>query len=199
MTIIGMAGILCFSPSCKKSDVKPQGSNNQSTQHQAHEEMAKLYVMIDSKSCETPQSEYTSATIDIRSIQVNNGEHGWEDLTPVPGAWDVVSLQTAPVPVAEITEVSTVHTGTITQIKLIIGDNNKLVVNDAAAKCYNVEPKEIILDLKGELRANTVNEIVISVDICGKFTVHTKYDEEPCYTLKPVMAFQSFSTTAVLD
>lgn len=197
LTIIGMASAMLLSPSCKKSTVKPQEVGGTATQQVKQEETAKLTVLLDSKPCSNPQSQYTSATLDIRGIKVLNSEHGWEDLTPVPGAWDVVSLQSAPVPVADITEQSTVHTGSITQIALTIGDNNKLVVNDVAAHCYNISTKQIVLDVQGVINANTVNELVVSIDICGHISVQPKYQEDPCYTLTPVMAFESFKSSGL--
>jgi hypothetical protein len=196
ITMIGIAGMLSLVPSCKKSEVKPEApsvTNNSEARQSQVQDTASLYVMIDSKPCSTPQSQYTSASIDIRGIKVLNSEHGWEELTPVAGAWDVVSLQTAPVPVADITERSSVHTGTISKIALTFGDNNQLVVNDQAARCYNIGKHEIVLDMQGEIKANTLNEIVVSIDICGNISVHTQYDHEPCYTLNPVMAVQSFT------
>src|SRR5687768_13524261 len=104
---IGVAGVLCLFTACKKDEPQPVAAAAKQKQ-----DTASLYVMIDSKPCSTPQKQYTSATVDIRKIKVLNSVHGWEELVPVPGAWDVVSLQTAPVPVAEITEVSRVHSGT---------------------------------------------------------------------------------------
>lgn len=186
ISMIGIASMFCLAPACKKSDAKPVEANK------AHADTASLYVLLDSKPCSTPQSQYTSATIDIRGIKVYNTVHGWESLTPVPGAWDVVSLQTAVVPVADITENSTVHTGIITKIALTIGDNNQLVVNNDQARCYNIGTKEIILELEGEITANSLNEIVISIDICGNIEVTQHYNQDPCYTLNPVMAFESF-------
>lgn len=192
MTLIGIAGMLCLTPSCKKDEIQPKGTNV-SAQKSTEDAMATLYVMLDSKPCSTPQSQYTSATVDIRGIKVFNTVSGWEDLTAVPGAWDVVSLQTAPVPVADITEKSSVHAGTITKIALTFGDNNKLVVNDKAASCYKIDGREIVLDLKGEIKANTLNQLVVSIDICGNISVQTHYDSDPCYVLKPVMAVESFT------
>jgi hypothetical protein len=188
LSVIGIAGALCLFPGCKKSEIKPVGTASADL---VQNKQATLYVLLDSKPCSTPQKEYTSATVDIRGIKVLNTEHGWEELVPVPGAWDVVSLQTAPVPVAEITENSTVHAGTITKITLTFGSNNQLVVNDQAADCYKIGAKEVTLDLNAEIQAETLNEIVVSIDICGNIEV--SYDGGTCYTLKPVMAFQSFT------
>jgi hypothetical protein len=187
ISMIGIASMFCLAPACKKTDVKPAEPAKV-----MHGDTASLYVLLDSKACATAQTEYNSATVDIRGIKVFNTTHGWEDLTPVPGAWDVVSLQTAPVPVADLTENTRVHTGVITKIALTIGDNNQLVVNNAQARCYNIATKEIVLELEGELKANTLNEIVISIDICGNIQVTQHYNQDPCYTLNPVMAFQSF-------
>lgn len=196
MTIMGLAGLLCLSPACRKSDVQPGGSTASDTKVQ-EENTASLFVLLDSKPCTDSQKEYTSATVDIRGIKVYNTEHGWEDLTPVPGAWDVVSLQTATVPIAAITETSTVHAGTITRIALTIGDNNHLVVNNAAARCYKIDPKEVVLELEGDIKAGTLNQIVVSIDICGNITVEPHYNDDPCYLLKPVMAFESLTKVMI--
>jgi hypothetical protein len=187
ISTITIAAILCLFAGCKKDDTHPSAAAVRTTLP----DTATLYVMIDSKHCSTPQSEYTSASVDIRGIKVFYTDHGWIDLTPVPGAWDLVSLQTAPVPVAEITENSKVFAGAITKIMLTVGDNNKLVVDNKAANCFKIGTKEIMIDLQGNIQANALNELVLSVDICGKFTVVSKYQEETCYTLTPAFAFQS--------
>jgi hypothetical protein len=189
ISMIGIGAALCLAPSCKKSDIKPQEVS--ANPQKAQEDTATLYVLLDSKPCSAPQDQYTSATVDIRGIKVFNTAHGWEDLTPVPGAWDVVSLQQASVPVADITEKSKVHSGTITKIALTFGTNNHLVVNDNAASCYRLKVHEVVLDLQGEISAGSVNEMVVSIDICGNITLQTHYGEDPCYILNPVMAFQS--------
>ncbi|MGZ3921350.1 MAG: DUF4382 domain-containing protein [Bacteroidia bacterium] len=194
ISMIGMGAMLCMVPSCKKSDVKPQEVNAVNAQQKQEQDTATLYVLLDSKRCSNQQSQYTSATVDIRGIKVYNTVHGWEDLTPVPGAWDVVSLQQATVAVADITEKSMVHSGSITKIALTFGTNNKLVVNDKAVPCYKIGVQEVVLDLKGEIRAGSVNELVVSIDICGNITVQTHYDQEPCYILNPIMAFESIKT-----
>jgi hypothetical protein len=194
MTIIGLAGMICLFPNCKKSAAAPEHVNGpMSPQKLVKQDSAKLYVLLNSKPCSTPQNQYTSATLDIRHISVFNTETGWEELTPVAGAWDLVSLQSAAVPVADITEKSSVSTGTLTQIKLTFGDNNKLVVNNQAAPCYNLSTREVVLDMKGQLNVNTLNQIVISVDICGNITVEQPYNEGPCYTLHPMLAFESLT------
>jgi hypothetical protein len=187
ISILGIVGALCLFPGCKKDDVQPIAAVSKTTAP----DTASLYVLLDSKACATVQSQYSSATIDIRGIQVFSTEHGWQDLTTVPGAWDVVSLQTAPVPVADLTETTKVKAGAITKIKLTIGDNNQLVVDDKQASCYKIAKKEIILDVQADVKANALNEIVISIDICGNFTVEQRYQEDPCYTLNPVFAFQN--------
>jgi hypothetical protein len=186
ISLIGVAGMLCLFPNCKKEKAEPV-----SEAKTEQVDTASLYVMIDSKPCSIPQSQYTSASVDIRGIKIFSSVSGWQELTPVSGAWDVVSLQSAPVPVAEITEVTKVNAGAITKIMLTIGDNNKLVVNNQGASCYKIEPKEIVIELNGEIKADALNEIVLSIDICGNFSVQTRYQEDPCYTLKPVFAFKS--------
>lgn len=193
ISMIGIGAALLLAPSCKKSEVKPQEPVSVNSQSQRHGDTASLYVLLNSKPCETPQNQYSSATVDIREIKVFNTEHGWESLTTVPGAWDVVSLQTATVPVADLTEKTTVHAGTITKIALTFGTNNHLVVNNTAAECYRLGTREVILDIQGELRANTLNELVVNIDICGNITLNAPYGEVPCYTLNPVMSFHSLN------
>ncbi len=185
LSILGIAGILCLFPSCKKENPEPvvEAKTRQV-------DTASLYVLINSKACATLQTEYTSATLDIRGIKVFSAEHGWQELTPVAGAWDLVSLQSATVPVAEITENTKVKAGAITKIMLTFGTNNQLVVDNQAATCYKIGVKEVTIDFEGEIKAGALNEIVLNVDICGNFSVETRYQEDPCYTLTPMIEFQ---------
>jgi hypothetical protein len=204
ITMIGVAGMVCLSPGCRKNVAQPevpttngtsrvQSERTTANARPGQQDTATLYVLLDSKPCTTPQSQYTSASIDIRRIQVFNADYGWEDLTPVPGAWDVVSIQSAPVPIAEITENSTVHAGRITKIALTFGDNNQLVVNDVGASCYKISGNRVTLDLDEEITTGTLNEIVVSIDICGNINVEPRTGQDPCYVLKPQFAFESFT------
>jgi hypothetical protein len=183
ISILGIAAGLYLLPGCKKDNTVPAGRAPQA-------DTATLYVMINSLPCDSTMKQYTSASVDIRGIKVLTTA-GWEELTPVPGAWDVVSLQTAPVPVAEITNNTKVQAGTISKIMLTFGTNNKLVVNNQAATCYKLGVTEVTLDVQGEIKADALNEIVLNIDICGKFTVQQRYQEDPCYTLTPTFTFKS--------
>lgn len=190
ISMIGFASILCLFPCCKKNDAQPTGPT--SSQNQNKNTAAGLFVLIDSEPCDTPMSEYTSATLDIRGVAVFSEGH-WTDLMPVAGAWDLVSLQSAPVPVAEITENSTIEAGTITKVKLTFGSNNQLVVGNQPARCYNISPQEVIIDVEAEVEVGTLNQLVLSVDVCGNILVTPRYQDDPCYTLNPIFSFQSFS------
>jgi hypothetical protein len=97
------------------------------------------------------------------------------------------------VPVAEITENTNIKAGTITKIQLTFGDNNHLGVNNEGVDCYKLAKKEITLDMNAVLMAEALNEIVVSIDICGNFSAEPRYQQKPCYTLNQVMAFQSFT------
>jgi hypothetical protein len=207
MIMIGISGALCLIPSCKKNVVNPSPKNGDAsaTTTQAASpatntlarqtltgDTASLYVLIDSKPCGTLQPQYPAVTVDIRGIEVFNRDYGWESLTPVPGAWDVVSIQAAPVPIAEITEVSQVHAGRITKIALTIGDNNHLTVNESEASCYKIAGKRFVIDLDENITKDALNEIVLSIDICGNIQLETT-EEGSCYVLKPEFQFQSIT------
>ena len=197
--MIGIGAMLCFVPSCKKSDIKPQKVDETYGTQLQKPGNASLYVMLESKSCATPQKEFTSATVDIRGIKVFNPAFGWEELTAVSNAVDVIALQNGPVTMTKLSETSTIHSGAITKIALTIGDNNKLVVNNKPIRCYNISKRDVVIDLKGEIDAGSANKLVLSIDVCGNITVQSKYDQEPCYTLNPVMAFENINIIMPVD
>lgn len=190
--MIGIGAALCMVPSCKKSDIKPQEAAASNTQQQ-EQNGTTMYVMLASKPCSTPQKDYTSVIVDIRSIRVYNTLHGWEELPSIAGKWDLVNMQKENIPGLNITERVAVNSGLITKVAITFGENNKLEVNNYPASCFNLGAREVILDLKGEVKAGAVNEILISMDICGNIMAETNSDGNSCYTLKPVMEFQRLS------
>jgi hypothetical protein len=204
ITLIGIVSALSLIPGCRKDSVQPikPVNSNAPAIHSSDPmiaaritsgDTASLYVLIDSEPCGTVQSQYTSASVDIRDIEVFNTQYGWEHLTPVPGAWDVISIESAPVPIAEITEVSQVHAGEISKIRLTIGENNQLVVNNEAASCYKIQGNKIVINLDETITADALNEIVLNIDICGKFKTEVQEDSSICYLLKPEFSFQSIT------
>lgn len=201
ITIIGMGAMLCMVPACKKSDIKPQNLQEvtASTAKQGqpaapvNQNNTSMYVMLASKTCANPQKEYSSLIVDIKSVKIYSDKYGWEELPAFVNGWDLVSMQQANITGLNITDRLPVHSGTITKVAVIFGDNNKLVVNDKTASCFKVGTREVIVSLRGEIKANAVNELLLSMDMCGNVSVQTNSDGSQCYVLKPLVEFNRIS------
>jgi hypothetical protein len=197
ITMIGLGAALCLVPACKKSNIAPKEATASNSIEQRDpglplqpvEQNTSLYVMLASKACLSPQKEYTSLKVEIRGIRFYTAEEGWQALPTIDAGWDLVSMQQGTG--LNITNVKTVSPGTITRVAIIFGDHNELVVNDRpAASCFKLGAQEVIIDLKEGIKANAVNELLVSIDICGHIGVQQNNDGTQCYILKPVMEFQ---------
>lgn len=98
---------LCFS--CKKEEDKPQEYGS--------------YIL---RLTDSP-GEYDHVYIDIQDVSVNVSGQGWIDIGPqVPGIYDLLSYNNG---IDTLLSIATLPEGTITQIRLILGSNNSIVVN----------------------------------------------------------------------
>jgi hypothetical protein len=199
ITMIGLGAVLCSVPACKKSNIAPKEATASNSIEQRDpglplqpvEGNTSLYVMLASKACLSPQKEYTSLKVDIRGIRFYTAEEGWQALPTIDAGWDLVSMQQGPG--LNITNVKAVSPGTITKVAIFFGDHNELVVNDRPASCFKLGAQEVIIDLKEGIIANAVNELQVSIDICGHIGVQPNADGTQCYILKPVMEFKRLS------
>jgi hypothetical protein len=193
VSIIGIAGVLCLFPHCKKDSEKPEQPATPGSKQQSRT-TAQLHAQLTSKLCVPQQEQYDQVILKITGAKVYNTVYGWEELVPMPSGADLVTLQTAPLPIIDFTEYTTVHEGLITKITLTFSETNQLTVNDRVASCYKLAYHEMTLDIEGEIHAGTFNEILLGIDICGNISVETRYQQEPCYTLNQVMEFKHFNT-----
>ncbi|MBA3664581.1 MAG: DUF4382 domain-containing protein [Bacteroidetes bacterium] len=196
ITIIGMGAMLCMVPACKKSDIKPQelstttADAKQSPQSDPQTQDASLYVMLASKGCSTPQKDYTSVIVDIKSVKVYNAENVWVELPVVSGTWDLVRMQQGDIPGLNITDRKNVKAGAISKVAITFGDNNKLVLNNKPVSCFKLGAQEVIMNIRGEVMAGRVNELLMSINICDNMSTQVNKDGTTCYILKPDMQFQ---------
>ncbi|MES2556498.1 MAG: DUF4382 domain-containing protein [Bacteroidota bacterium] len=71
--------------------------------------------------------EYDHVYVDIQDVSVNVSGQGWIDIGPqVPGIYDLLSYNNG---IDTLLSSATLPEGTITQIRLILGSNNSIVVN----------------------------------------------------------------------
>ena len=71
--------------------------------------------------------EYDHVYVDIADVSVNISTVGWVDIGPqVPGIYDLLAYDNG---LDTLLSNATLPTGTITQIRLILGTNNSVVVN----------------------------------------------------------------------
>ncbi|MGZ4044184.1 MAG: hypothetical protein ACXVO9_13350, partial [Bacteroidia bacterium] len=119
ITMIGMGALLCLVPACKKSNIMPgeASASNETEQRGLPQNPlpvvnTSMYVMLTSKPCATPQKEFNSVLVDIRSVSVYNQTTGWQEFKTIASGWDLVALQQGAIPGLNITDRLKVNHGT---------------------------------------------------------------------------------------
>lgn len=199
--MIGIGAALCMVPSCKKSNLMPQEVTNSAVSAERQlpqqdpqvQDATTMYVMLASKGCDNTQRDFTSVIVDIDRVKVFSEEHGWVELPALAGSWDLVRMQKNDIPGFNITDRVAMKAGIITKVAITFGENNKLVVNGKPAECFKLGAQEIMIDLKGEVKANEVNELKLAMNICGNIGTQTNGDGTQCFIMKPVAEFQGIT------
>ncbi|MBI3237811.1 MAG: DUF4382 domain-containing protein [Flavobacteriia bacterium] len=107
--VIPLLLILLLVFSCKKDEDQPQEYGS--------------YIL---RLTDSP-GEYEHVYIDIQDVAVNVSGQGWIDIGPqVPGIYDLLNYNNG---IDTLLSSATLPEGTITQIRLILGSNNSIVVS----------------------------------------------------------------------
>lgn len=201
ITMIGIGALLFLAPSCEKSNIQPI-DNSATTELEERSigqdlqplrNKTSLYVMLSSKPCLSPQREYTALMINIKAIRFYTEQHGWQSIQPLNQSFDLVKMQSMDTGF-NITDRYIVPPGTITKVALTFGDQNRLAVNNVPVNCFKLANQEVVLDMKGEIKAKEVNELLLSMDICGNISLQNNNSgDNKCYILKPLVEFQKIS------
>ncbi len=168
---------VCTLFSCKKDDDTTNTSNNATT--------AKVSMHL-----KDDPSHYDAIYIDIQSVELTMAGNSPLALTPIrAGIYDILRLRNG---LDTLLLTTNVPAGKIEQIRLILGNNNSIVVdgNSYDLGTPSAQQSGVKLNLHQTLEAGAAYDIWLDFD-AGKSIVHTGNDK---YKLKPVIRAYSALT-----
>jgi len=157
---------------------------------------SKLKVRI----CDGPSSNFKSVIIDIQAVQVkitsDSNMSGWKTLDNTNiGQYDLMSLTNGKDSLIASQDLST---GSISQLKLVLGTKNKVVLNDGTEKPLYLlasQLNQLRLDVSALLYADQTCEIFVDIDVSRSIRI----DDSGAYFFFPsVRTFKKSTTGTVL-
>ena len=161
LSMLLFAGIISFI-SCKKEN------NNGSTNLQV-------------KLTDAPAA-YDKVNVDIREVRVNFADDstGWVSLNTIAKVYNLLGLQNG---VDTLLATGTVQTGTVREIRLILGTNNTIVVGGISYPLTIPSGSESGLKIKVDKKLNaTLDSLVVDFDAALSIKL-----EPGGYKLRPVL------------
>ena len=125
---------------------------------------------------------YDKVNVDIREVRVNfrDDSTGWVPLSTNAGVYDLLKFQNG---VDTLLATGTVQTGTVKEIRLILGPNNTVVVNGATFPLTIPSGSESGLKIKVSKKLNATLETLI-IDFDAALSIK---QEANGYKLRPVL------------
>ena len=148
---------------------------------------------IDFRLTDAP-CDYDNVFIDVQGIEIHSDSMGWESVSPFnAGIYDILELANG---LDTLLCQVTVPEGKISQIRLILGDNNSVVVGGTThnIKVPSGSQSGLKLNLHQYFYANTSYTVWLDFDACK--SIIEKGNGE--YSLKPVIRAFSDSTNGKL-
>jgi hypothetical protein len=167
---------------CKKADVNVNTNNGQPD---------KAHVMVKLKD---GPSEYDHVYVDIQQVEITVEGHAAVTITPVrTGVYDLLKFRNG---IDTLLAEADLPLGKISQMRLILGSNNSVVVNDTtyALNTPSAQESGLKLNLKETLEGGKTYTFWIDFD-AGRSVIKTGNGS---YILKPVMRAYSEQTNGVL-
>ena len=138
-------------------------------------------------------ANFTAVNVDIRSVEVHyadneaGGENGWTSLYTKAGIYNLLELQDSLSVV--IADRSALPVGHITQLRLILGNNNTVEIDSVDVyplQTPSAQQSGLKIKLNAEIKAAGKTEILLDFD-AGE-SIITKGNGE--YSLKPVIKLE---------
>lgn len=158
-------------PGCKKKDSTSTDNNNGTAQS----------TKFNLRMTDAP-GDYDEVNIDVIGAEVHSDVSGWVPLAVVPGIYDLIKLANGKDTLIASGQVAV---GKVSQIRLILGDNNTIVVDSQSYKLTTPSAQQSGLKLKvnADLVSGVTYEMLIDFD-ANKSIVETGKGK---YILKPVI------------
>ena len=139
--------------------------------------------------------DYDEVNIDIQKVEVNNSESGWMELETVSATYDLLKL-------TDGTEVILADgefpSGDITQIRLILGPNNNVVIDgvEHALKTPSAQTSGLKINLNETFDDGITYNVLLDFDAARSVV---KAGNSGKYNLKPVIKAIAEATTGALQ
>lgn len=162
------------------------------------DDLSNLSTNFKLRICDAPDANIRSFIVDIQAVQVNiasdSDQAGWKTLDNVKsGQIDLMKLTNG---TDSLLANQALPTGRINQIKLILGDNNKIVLKDGSEKLLYFQTSQLNTlkcNVNSDLYADVDCELFLDFDVARSYFV----DKYGRYYLRPTLRVfnQSFTGT----
>lgn len=137
---------------------------------------------------------YLQVNVEILSVEVHHENHGWIALQTKAGVYDLLKLKndvTAP-----ISDTVSIATGKVTQMRLILGNNNTVLVDSLGTPMAHplITPSAQNTGVKINIDANVTidKHLEVVIDFDADSSIHLTGNNE--YMLEPVIKVKSIKT-----
>lgn len=146
--------------------------------------------------------DYKNVFIDVQDVKVKSdisaeGEEGWVSLSGVqPGIYDLLTLTGG---VTQLLANSELEAGTLGQIRLILGSDNSVVLNDgteAPLSTPSAQQSGLKLQVNQELQAGMEYEYLLDFDVDQSIV---SAGATGGYILKPVIRLVNLESTGTIE
>lgn len=169
---IGTILIIAMLTSCKKTDAEERGQFS--------------VEMTDAPG------DFLQVNVDVRSVQLHYAnQNGWTELNTKAGIYNLLDLQNE-VSVM-ITDTASLPTGKITQVRLILGGQNNVMLNDSSTFPLTIPSSEntgIKINLNADVLPN--QHVNVLLDFDAALSVHQTGIGQ--YKLQPVIQVKRITT-----
>jgi hypothetical protein len=133
--------------------------------------------------------DYAAVNLDVQRVQVHvkddNDESGWQDLALIrPGIYNVMNFTNGN---SALLTSADFPAGKISQMRLILGPNNTLVLRDGTVKALttpSAQQSGLKLKIDAELERDVTYQLVLDFDVAKSIVKRGNSGE---YNLKPVI------------
>jgi hypothetical protein len=171
--IFVLTAFVLFQTSCNKDDDLPDGT-------------ADFSVSMESST--TVRSNYEAVNIDIQNVSIHisadtNETSGWDDLETNTGIYDLLDFAAGNDTIIALDSVLQVQT--VSQIRLLLGENNTVVENGVTydLDTPSAQTSGLKIQVHAPLEPNKIYKVVLDFD-ADQSIIKTGNDK---YKLKPVI------------
>ena len=127
--------------------------------------------------------DYTAVNVEVTQVQVHYANNGWVTLQTNTGIYDLLSLQNNVT--AVIANGQPIGVGRITQMRLILGQNNTVSTVDSTYQLVLSSQDKTGLKINSNFEVNSNGNVEIVLDFDAGKSIVT--EDNGTYKLKPVL------------